>query len=272
MVNFGLPNYAYVNVRLTLRRFATILILLLTLACLMLVMNQLKAATLSEGKDPDKLTNVALFLAVNKNASTSDFRSNRESVVETIVASLKEKMNKSNNSERFLSNLFYKVHRKYLKHYRQYGDFESLLTAGQYDCVTGTAFYALLLDDLGFEYEIWETDYHIYLMVDADGQQIMMESTDPLEGFVTHSLEINTRVESYRLEGSGMSKTIDLQQLAGLMYYNLAVDSYNNQRPTEALTFLKKATSLYDAPRMGMLKRIIEDTLKSLENAPVSMR
>ncbi len=106
-----------------------------------------------------------------------------------------------------------------------------MVDKGEYDCVTGTIVYALILDKLNIEYEILEFPYHVLIVLNIDGKDIMLEATDPYYGFVTEEKDYLERIEFYKNQSqeNAFLRKIDLKQLAGLYYYNQAVEEYNSK-------------------------------------------
>ncbi|MEP2026189.1 MAG: hypothetical protein ABJI85_16100, partial [Reichenbachiella sp.] len=101
-----------------------------------------------------------------------------------LIDKLKERQSDSKSEAAFLKYVFYTVHRKMLGTYEQYVTFSEIFKKEKkYDCVTGTALYALILDELDVAYEVHETDYHVYLIAKSEGKEYLFESTDALAGF-----------------------------------------------------------------------------------------
>jgi hypothetical protein len=175
------------------------------------------------------------------------------------------------NEKEFLSQLFSKTHRKFLKSYTDYVSFGETLRKGTYNCLTGTALYALLLDQLGVEYRIIETNYHIFLLAGSGDERALIEATDPLNGFITGSARIAERISEYRkneVERSGPSKQyyrystelfndVNLDELLGLLHYNLSVVAYNRRDLPEAIDQLSEAMPLYRSPRIDEFARLV---------------
>lgn len=219
---------------------------------------------------------LSLLLAVSPEAEQT-IENEIQQNLDDLVSLLKKKQAAYNNEEKFLRYMYYKIHRKYLKHYTHYPDFLSLFNAGQYDCVTGTALYAYLLDTLGYDYTIKELAYHIYLLVEPQNnpkQTYLIESTDPIYGFVSEKQAIEKRVNMYKDEESSansgyqynfkINNTINLEKLAGLAYYNSAVTYYNQQQFAKAIAQLKKANYLYHSQRMEAFRHLIDQTLTEM--------
>ena len=170
---------------------------------------------------------------------------------------------RSFNSElKFLRYVFFKVHREYLREYKKSETFSGILNGGRYNCVTGVALYGYLLTELGYKPKIFETRFHIFLIVDfPDIGQILFEATDPQQGFVSNQNEVQKRIAKYLLEeqhqlanprmfsapfnNSCVFKAVTLKEVAGLHYYNLAVDLSNNGHYYDAFRACKKAGILY---------------------------
>ena len=171
----------------------------------------------------------------------------------------------------FLSYLFNKTHTKFLKDYREHAAFSELLINGRYNCLTATALYALLLDHFGYTYSIIETNYHIFLQVTLRGKPILFETTDPIYGFVTSEKEIAEKVALYRqnrVQKTGQNKpqyqfnfnlynSVGLDQLTGLLYYNLAVEAFNKSNLSQCIFYLNKAVHNYRSTRIEEFSKII---------------
>ncbi len=177
------------------------------------------------------------------------------------------KFRKSEKSQkRILSALFYKVHRKYLKSYQELASFSELIADGSYNCLTGTALYALALNELNINYEIIERKYHIYLKVATDEGEILIESTDPINGFITSAKEIAERLAGYDEEQNGkavfaytgeVNNAIDLYQMVGLHYYNAAIKHFNKLELRPAYVAVQKALIFYESERLKDFRNLI---------------
>ena len=185
------------------------------------------------------------------------------------VDQLRHKKQKYRSEKRFLSHFFYKVHRKFLKQYQSHTTLYDLMEHGNYDCVTGSALYSLLLDALNISYQVHEFPYHVYLTVTtSDGDTIMIESTDPQYGFVTAASEQEKRFEYYSQPTDSpnteyyqydftIRENISLPELAGLSYFNEAVEHYNHREFQQAVHLLRQADRLYTSPRMEAFKTLM---------------
>ncbi|UXX80951.1 hypothetical protein N7E81_07540 [Reichenbachiella carrageenanivorans] len=190
-----------------------------------------------------------------------------------LLTKLKEKQKLYKSDAAFLKHVFYTVHRKMLGEYEQYVTFSEIFKKEKkYDCVTGTAMFALVLDELGVSYEVHETDYHVYLVAFAGGKEYLFESTDPLNGFAwepkeiaerrmfvnEESIRINTKLamsglasDDVDLQGATyIDNVVDLRQLAGLHYYNQALKHFNNNDLRDAYRMIIIAQGIYPTPRI----------------------
>ncbi len=185
------------------------------------------------------------------------------------LARLKHRQKKYRSEKRFFAYFFYQVHRKFLKQYRPHTTFHELLEQGSYDCVTGTALYALLLDALGISYQVNEFPYHVYLsVVTTKADTFLIESTDPQGGWVTNQAEQRRRIAFYSQVTEQenqehfqydftIAETISLSQLVGLSYFNEAVANYNQRNIQRAVRLLGHAERWYASPRIESFKTLI---------------
>ena len=177
-----------------------------------------------------------------------------------------------NNDYSFLRTLYARVHSKFLKQYASYTSFADLLSEGRYDCLTGVAIYALLLDRYKYDYQIIETNYHIFLMVSTRRGPVLLEATDPLDGFVIGKEAIEQHISMYRTreqDPQGKSngtpytftfdlfRTVTLPEITGLLYFNLAVDAFNRGQIETSQALIQAASTYYQSERIEEFSRII---------------
>lgn len=190
----------------------------------------------------------------------------------TFINRLEAKRGSFENEVDFLNHLFVKTHQRMLRNFTDYVSFRQTLTDGTYNCLTGTTLYALLLDHFGFEYNIIETNYHIFLTANTANGRVLFEATDPLNGFVVNESEINARISTYKQ--NTLNKTdspkrtyyqfnfelyndVNLLEMSGLLHYNLAIVAYNKHQLATAIDHLDKAIELYQSPRTEEFARIV---------------
>ncbi len=213
---------------------------------------------------------VDLYLSTDKSktVSTEDLKS--------FVQKLESKKHTFKKESEFLQYTFSQTHRKFLKHYKQYCTFTELVDNGTYNCLTATALYALLLNHFQIDYTIVETNYHIFLLAKTEHGTILLETTDPLNGFIDKPNQIEKRISTYKQNelmqstnekvlyayNFNLYNAVDLDQMLGLMYYNLAIDAYNHQEIQSAIAYLDQAILRYQSPRIDEFSTIILLTLQ----------
>jgi hypothetical protein len=209
---------------------------------------------------------------INENVSVETINSHTFQINES-VASFTKKKTKFKSEKAFLEHVFYKIHKKHLKKYEAYKSFSHLLDKGIYGCLTGTALYAVAMENLGFEYKIIETNYHIYLLVMTNEGEVLMESTDAFSGFVAEKDEIGKRIQE-SLEEQYSEKNefnyainiyneISMNELIGLQYYNQAVNAYNAQDISESIHQLNESAKYYPSERITGLLDVINQTINN---------
>jgi hypothetical protein len=192
---------------------------------------------------------------------------------------LDEKASKNPDELSLLRTIFQKSHQRLFKKYEQHSSFNTMLTEGKYDCVSGSAVLGMLLERFGFSYDIIETDYHVFIQVTVEGKQVILESTLPVGGMITAPSEVEKYLSSYlpkskntpvnfnqRLAGpslvladNSIFRKVGLIELAGLQYYNDAIVHFNNQEFGQAVHQLSKAYLLYPADRIEGLRELSID-------------
>src|ERR1041385_1042879 len=113
----------------------------------------------------------------------------------SFVSSLKAK---KKSDFKLVRTLFNKAHKNYLKNYVAYSQVDDIFKDGNYDCLSGTYFFARALDELNISYKIFETNYHIFLTVQTERGEVLMESTDRFNGLVQNQKAVKERIASYQ--------------------------------------------------------------------------
>jgi hypothetical protein len=189
----------------------------------------------------------------------------------SFVGKLEQKKASFKNTGDFLEYVFNKTHHRFLKNFSEYASFSEMLEKGNYNCLSGTALYALLLDHFEVPYKIIETNYHIFLLAQTDEGSVLFETTDPANGFVRNKDEIKNRIDGYKqntIQKVKSSKAyyrysfdlyneVNLDQMLGLFHYNLSIVAYNCKNLPLSIDHLGKAMELYQSPRIEEFSRIL---------------
>jgi hypothetical protein len=190
---------------------------------------------------------------------------------------------------RHLSRVFRKFHGTFLSRYEAYADFSSLFSRGRYDCLTATTLLSHILRKLGYQTEIVETTYHIFIKVRTAEGEILLESTDRLGGFIMGDEAIADRVAGYRSDGPrlvdggpgeaayryrcSVYRTVTPADLIGLLLYNQAVKAYNQKQWISSARQLEASFAQYPSDRCYELAAILLRTLhEHAELAPEEKR
>lgn len=186
-------------------------------------------------------------------------------------------------TEYFLDYLFYKTHQTLLKKYSKHTDFETMISSGNYDCVSGSIAYSLLLSHYDIEHSIIETDYHVFIVARVEGKDFIFESTDPISGFIKDEEAVIKHIAKFKpvgsppksqsnieigaanyqtTEGNTIYKEISIEQLTGLQYYNQGIFAINNRDFNLAKMKVSQALNLYPSERIKSVLDLIIDLEK----------
>ena len=183
---------------------------------------------------------------------------------------------RSSSDVTLLKKVFHKTQRKFLREYVSYSDFSEIFESGRFDCLTATALYSYVLGELNFDFSIIETNYHIFLLVKTSKGEILLETTDRYNGFVSRSDKIGERIGAYRtkaLDGKNQYRyqcdlydEVSPNLLPGLLYYNQAVKAFNAGSLEKCGDLLLKARSIHNTARVDefgsiFLKSVVESSL-----------
>lgn len=215
----------------------------------------------SFGQCPTVLENVWTTSTSNKGLDEIDTR------VNDLVSTVSKRFDK--NDSRKLYTLFMKTHNRFLHTYVKYSGIEEL-AEGRYDCLTATSLFAHILTQSGYEFNIIETNYHIFITVKTSDGDVLLETTDRFGGFMDDKKKIANVLTEYKkntLEAGTASnyqytfslfKTVNPEQLPGLLYFNQAVKAFNLERWEECEAKLAAAAKTTDSPRIAELVQLVE--------------
>ncbi|WP_250630472.1 hypothetical protein [Rhodoflexus caldus] len=198
------------------------------------------------------------FRCEAQSADTAQLQANLAALSDNVLKDLPE------SEEKRLRTIFRRIFNKYLKHYRQGSTLANVLQSGHYDCLSGTIVFAHVLRQAGFQTVVYETNIHVFLtVVLGNGVEVLIETTDPINGLVTSPTMVARRKEEYirrfaayrEQEASHyrsefqIMRAIPFEELAGLQCFNRAVTAYNNKQFALAADYLFQSQSLMTTER-----------------------
>lgn len=185
---------------------------------------------------------------------------------------------KYNSDTRFLFRLFKEVQKKYLKTFAEYEPLSKVFSKGEYNCASATSLYALILQKLGYSFQIKLTPVHCYLLVQGKERDVLLETTDKQSGFVIGKAAIQEKQEIYRADAQkalqeafvpghfeNLIVDVSLENMCGMQYFNTAVKYYNNRHLEAALFALSKAHIFYPANRVEALMEVCLSDMTRLQ-------
>ncbi|MCH7404066.1 hypothetical protein [Belliella aquatica] len=194
---------------------------------------------------------------------------------------LKTDFSKYGKSQKFLKMLFYRSQKYLLGTYSQFSGIDDLMQEGRFDCVSGSLLLSVFLESYGFEFDVIETSYHVFVRVVLDGDYVILESTDNYEGFIYKPAdvaaylaefeEVKPSRDTFYLEPTHqlvseilnpvVFKVIEVRELKGLEYFNKAIFHNNKGEIDLAYNYINQAESYYGSKRIKTMKNLIQSQL-----------
>ncbi len=184
---------------------------------------------------------------------------------------------------KLMKELHAMVHKRFLTRYQFVVPFHEIFKSGTYNCVSATALFALVLEELDIPYNIQEQPTHVYIMAYPDTKAISVEMTAVEDAYYLTArkdvsnavnalleLDLTTR-EEIQMKGElyvynafyNTNDVVDLRELAGIQYMNASISAVNDERFADALSSICKAETLYNVKKTQLLKTEILLTLMS---------
>lgn len=202
-----------------------------------------------------------LLIAFQYTSNSAGF----EKAINSFNAELEAKGFHKLNRKKQLKLIYEKVHNRFFKKYSEEAYFNDIFQNGNYNCVTASALYALILDYFKIDYVIKETPNHVFIVADPNSTSYLFETTLPSKGAVEFDerfkkdyidyLRSNKIISEVEYKTNSFddlfqkhyesSKTINSIQLAALQYYNKGVFSFEARDFLNAANYFEKAAMIY---------------------------
>ena len=207
--------------------------------------------------------------------SSVDGLSTDSEKLQQLVRKLSDKQIRSGKKAAFVDYLFTKTRQQFLRNFTDYATFTETINTGTYNCLTGTALYALLLSHFEIPYHVIETNYHIFLIAETENGRVLLEATDAENGFVQGESNIDDRIKEYRQSPplkhdrsktyyqyeADLYKEVSLDELTGLLYYNRAIVAYNQHDLPGSIENLSRSVERYQSARTSEFASILQITV-----------
>jgi hypothetical protein len=223
----------------------------------------------------DTLDMLPFFIAVSPN-SDSKFLQKVETVLDELKNDVLKEYNENTPSKN-IGKIHTIVHKKILKKYELKNNFVSVFQNGNFNCVSGSALFGLLLQKLKIPFVVKEKPDHVYLLAYPQTHKILLESTDANMGYMSfdeefirnyltylHKIKVVSEDEIKAANSNNShrelfdkyffeDKDINIKQLAGLQYLNQGIYALENEQSAEALTYFAKSYLLYPNAKITYL-------------------
>jgi tetratricopeptide (TPR) repeat protein len=173
-----------------------------------------------------------------------------------------------------VKKIFTLTKKKYLQNYYLYAFFPELNTENHFNCVTGTALFAIIFDQLSIPYSIVEVPQHVYLVAYPDSYKIGIESTSEKNGVYVWTEHTKLEAVSYlmnigkvtdqevKLKGIDAiiteyfytNEELDFDGIVGLHLINRSLYLSDRKKNKEALGCLKRAHQFYKGPTLDLIE------------------
>jgi tetratricopeptide (TPR) repeat protein len=223
-------------------------------------------------KQGDRAQSLALFISLSNDASNDEVK-NISNRIGGISSALTSGGIDKKKPEKQVKAIYDLVHSSLLRKYEMENRFHEIFTSGNYNCVTATAVYSLVFENLKIPYEIKEEPTHVYLLAYPNANNILVETTAPMYGFLNFDSKFkqnfidnlkdqkvigNSEIESKSLEELFntyyfKNDKIDLTKLIGIHYMNDALFKNDHNNAKEAYQQAQKAYWFYPSPRCEFL-------------------
>lgn len=144
-----------------------------------------------------------------------------------IIADELQSQRKYNKSaDKKIELIHQKAHQEIFKKYISEATPELLNETGEYNCVTGTAYYFLLASMLNIPCHIHEEPQHVYPSLAFSDVKVAIESTNPITGYNKYP----TSFKNQTIQNLINSKLIDIREYENLSNEEIFAKIYEDER------------------------------------------
>lgn len=215
---------------------------------------------------------LALFMAVSRQMDNNKFMAGQKQYQNKLKDILSGDLSKKTEAKK-IKSIYSHIHNSFLRKYELKNYFSEIFERGYYNCVSATALYAMLFTDMQIPYIIKETPTHVYLIAFPETQKILIETTDPTQGYYVFDDKFKTSFVNNLKNGKLISEEeyksasvqtlfdkhyfsedkITIKELLGLQYLNDGLYKLDDNQLEEAFAQFEKAYLFYPSERIGYL-------------------
>jgi len=220
-----------------------------------------------------KSTHLEQLMAMGEDASEERTLAVKEEI-DAFVSEIKSSKLMRLSEVKLMKALHKKVHERFLVRYKYISPFNEIFETGYYNCVSATALFALVLEELNIPYNIQEQPTHVYILAYPDTKAISVEMTALKDAYYLPARKDISNAVALLLEFEITSKeeietfgelqvynafyntnsVVDLNQLAGIQYFNEAIMASNRNDLNASLGEICKTLKLYNEEKIRLFK------------------
>ncbi|HEY0740737.1 MAG TPA: hypothetical protein VGD40_04710 [Chryseosolibacter sp.] len=183
------------------------------------------------------------------------------------------------HQQSFVRQIFVKTHSRFLRAFKPNATFSQLFSNGNYNCLTATALIGTTLQHFGYSFRIFETNHHIFILVNTDRGTTLLETTDPFTGFITDPKIVEEKISAYKSATASkpdsrviqfefqtrVFREVTLENITGLLHFNHSVSAYNRKDFEESTRHLEEASKYYQSSRLIEFTDVVLLTIRELQ-------
>ncbi|MBX7127111.1 MAG: hypothetical protein K1X47_15555 [Cyclobacteriaceae bacterium] len=194
--------------------------------------------------------------------------------------------------EKKIKEIYTLVHRAFLKQYQLENRMPDVFRNGDYNCVTASALYALVLQDRMIPYTIKEKPTHVFLVAYPNSNNILIETTSPLFGYLSfdntykstfvNNLKGQKLISASEMENKTVDELfnkyyfrdedIDIRKLIGIHYMNDALFKQDHNDDMKAFQQAEKAWLFYPSERAAYILRMLAGNIMAANKLAPTQR
>ncbi len=189
--------------------------------------------------------------------------------LDEIIHTLPSKEQKDSKEKKRIKKIYNIIHDRFFVKYNLEAVFTDIFKNGTYNCVSASALYSYVFDELNIPYQVKELPSHVFLIAYPETLKIYLETTAPgaygfyspsksqIEKIVNELIELKL-VANHEVQAKGYSKVyqdyffgnkyLNKSSLIGMQYFNECMKRMADENYDKALYSISKSMIFYKSP------------------------
>ena len=236
-------------------------------------------------KNPQSFDFISSLIALDSTSTSLESTAIKQELDE-FVKTLPPKEEKVKREKKRIKRMYESVHERFFRKYEDIVYFSQIFENGTYNCVSATAVYAYIFDQIDVPYALKHAPGHVFMIAYPDSYKIILETTAPgAYGFISpKDSDVKDQIQQLldfkliteeEVSEKGESKVfmdffygeerLGKEALVGMQYHNKGLEYLEEEAYKKALNCINRSLTFFpykpsEFLRIGLIGLSLEET------------